>query len=140
MDDELREIRERKMEELRKRFDPPATPGSGSSSSILIVTGENLSSLLAAHPRLIIDFWAPWCGPCRMLAPVIEGLSEEFSGKVSFAKCNTDENQLIANQLGISAIPTLFFFLNGQAVHKVAGALPRPQLAQMIQDLYSIPG
>lgn len=140
MDDELREIRERKMEELRKRFDPPAPSGTGSAAGIILVTPDNLPSVLAGNPRLVIDFWAPWCGPCRMLSPVIEGLAAEFAGKVSFAKCNTDENQQIAYQFGISAIPALFFFLNGQVVHQVAGALPRPQLARMIQDIFSVSG
>jgi thioredoxin 1 len=140
MDDELREIRERKMEELRKRFDPPAPSGMKSHAGIITITNDNFLSVVADHPRLVIDFWAPWCGPCRMLAPVIEELAAEFAGKVSFGKCNTDENQNIANRFGINAIPTVFFFLNGQAVHQVAGVLPRPQLAGMIQQIFSVTG
>jgi thioredoxin 1 len=75
-----------------------------------------------------------------MLAPVIESLSAEFYESVSFAKCNTDENQQIAYQFGISAIPTLVFYLNGQVVHQVAGVLPRPQLEQQIRAIFNIHG
>ncbi len=138
MDDELREIRERKMEELRKRFDPPASAGDGLPGGILVLNEQNFAVTLSQYPRLIVDFWAPWCGPCRMLAPVIEGLSAEYAGKVQFAKCNTDENQQIAYQFGISAIPTLFFFMNGQVIHQIAGVLPRPQLEEQIKAMFNI--
>jgi thioredoxin 1 len=140
MDDELREIRERKMEELRKRFDPPGQPEGGAEGGIIILTHSNFAQVVQKHPCLLVDFWAPWCGPCRMLAPVIESLAAQFSGRVSFAKCNTDENQQIANQFGISAIPTLIFFVNGQAVDQVAGVLPRPQLEQHMRAVFQIPG
>ena len=139
MDDELREIRERKMEELRKRFDPPASAGDRSHDGILILNEQNFSDAVSRYPRLIVDFWAPWCGPCRMLAPVIEDLSAEYAGKVQFAKCNTDENQQIAYQFGISAIPALFFFMNGQVINQIAGVLPRPQLEQQINTTFNIP-
>lgn len=139
MDDELRDIRERKMEELRRRFDPPAAAGGVAHDGILALNAQNFSDALNRYPRLLVDFWAPWCGPCRMLAPVIEDLSVEFSGKVQFAKCNTDENQQIAYQYGISAIPALFFFMNGEVVNQVAGVLPRPQLEQQIKLIFHIP-
>ncbi len=138
MDDELRDIRERKMEELRKRFDPPLPVGDAAHGGILVLNAQNFTDSVNRYPRLLVDFWAPWCGPCRMLAPVIEDLSAEFSGKVQFAKCNTDENQQIAYQFGISAIPALFFFMNGQVVNQVAGALPRPQLEQQIRQIFQI--
>ena len=78
--------------------------------------------MLAAHPFLVIDFWAEWCGPCRMVAPVIEELSREYSGQVTFAKCNTDENPGIAGGFGISAIPTIILFRDGNAADIVVGA------------------
>lgn len=140
MDDELREIRERKMEEIRRRFDPPKPAEMDPNAGIITLTAANITPVLETHPRLLIDFWAPWCGPCQMLAPVIESLAVEFSGKVRFAKCNTDENQQIAYQFGITAIPTLFFCMNGQIVHQVAGVLPRSQLGQLIREIFTISG
>lgn len=138
MDDELREIRERKIEELRKRFDPPNPVEMPKNTEIITLTTKNFTSVLAGHPHLIIDFWAPWCGPCRVLTPIIEDLAAKFAGKVRFAKCNTDENQQIAYQYGISAIPTLFFCINGQVVNQVAGVLPRPQIEQLINEMFTI--
>ncbi|MFH0967067.1 MAG: thioredoxin [Methanobacteriota archaeon] len=138
MDDELREIREKKMEELRKRFDPPKSAEYRSHGDIIIATSENFAGVVSTYPRLIVDFWAPWCGPCRMLAPVVDALAAEFSGKVQFAKCNSDENQQIAYQFGVSAIPALFFFLNGQMVHQIAGALPKPEFEKQIREIFHV--
>ena len=138
MDDELQGIREKKLEELRKRFDPPKPADAGVHGGIIVLTNQNFAEVVSRYPRLLVDFWAPWCGPCRMLAPVIDALAAEFSGRVQFAKCNTDENQQIAYQYGISAIPALFFFLNGQMIHQVAGALPRPQLEEQIRSVFHI--
>lgn len=138
MDDELREIREKKMEELRKRFDPPKIPENNLHGGIIVADSGNFTEVLSRNPRLLVDFWAPWCGPCRMLAPVIVALATEFSGHVQFAKCNNDENQQIAYQFGVNAIPALFFFLNGQVVHQIAGALPRPELEQQIREVFHV--
>jgi thioredoxin 1 len=139
MDDELREIRERKLEELRKRFDPPNPSVNPEYAGITPLNAGNFSEVVASTPRLVVDFWAPWCGPCRMLAPVLDSLAVDFAGTVKFAKCNTDENQQIAYQFGISAIPALFFFVYGQVIHQVAGVLPRPQLEEQIRAAFQIP-
>jgi len=138
MDDELQEIRDRKMEELRKRFDPPKSSEYHPYAGILNATSENFNEVVSRYPRLLVDFWAPWCGPCRILAPVIDALAAEYSEKVQFAKCNTDENQQIAYQFGVSAIPALFFFLNGQVIHQIAGVLPRPELEQQIKEVFHV--
>jgi thioredoxin 1 len=111
----------------------------GESGGIIALNQSNFSSVISQHQNLIIDFWAPWCGPCRMLSPIVEELSAVFAGKIQFAKCNTDENQPIAYQLGISAIPTLYFYQNGQVIDTIAGALPRPQLEKHIRDIFQIP-
>ncbi len=85
------------------------------------------------YPRAIVDCWAPWCGPCRMLSPVIDDLATVFQGKVAFGKLNTDENQKLAMEFGIMSIPTLLFFKNGELVDKQIGAPPRPQLEAKIK-------
>jgi thioredoxin 1 len=83
----------------------------------------------------VVDFWAPWCGPCRTVAPVIEELAEELEGKVAFAKLNVDENQEMAQRYGVRSIPTLGFFRGGEPVGAVVGAYPKPALEQIIEQV-----
>ena len=83
----------------------------------------------------VVDFWAPWCGPCRTVGPIIEELSEELAGKVRFAKVNVDENQGVAQKYGVRSIPTLAFFHKGEAVGAVVGAYPKGALLQVIDQV-----
>ena len=83
----------------------------------------------------LVDFWAPWCGPCRMIAPVIEELATEFEGKANICKVNTDEEQDIAVKFGIRSIPTILFFKNGELVDQMIGAAAKDVFAQKINSL-----
>jgi len=83
----------------------------------------------------VVDFWAPWCGPCRMIAPVIEELAEEYEGKANICKVNTDEEQEIAVKFGIRSIPTLLFFKDGEVVDQIVGAQGKDALAAKINAL-----
>lgn len=86
---------------------------------------------------VLLDFWAPWCGPCRMISPILDEIAAEFSGKVKVVKINIDENQATPAQLGVRSIPTLVLFKNGKAVATQVGALPKNQLANFInQNIY----
>ncbi|MDH5589498.1 MAG: thioredoxin [Gemmatimonadota bacterium] len=83
----------------------------------------------------VVDFWAPWCGPCRMVAPVIEELAAEYAGQVHFAKVNVDENQQVAGAFGIRSIPTIGFFKDGEPIGSVVGAYPKEALQQVIEQV-----
>jgi thioredoxin 1 len=102
----------------------------------LAITQANYESEVVKSPiPVLIDFWAPWCGPCRMLAPVIDELAKEFAGKIKVAKLNTDENIEISTQFQISSIPTILIFKNGKPVEKVVGFKQKGELVALINKV-----
>jgi thioredoxin 1 len=106
------------------------------SDAVTSVTGENFEQVVIKSENLVmVDFWATWCGPCKIVAPVVEELAKEYEGKVTFAKVNTDENSDLAGQYQIRGIPTLMFFKGGKTVETVVGAVPKAQLKSKIDAL-----
>jgi len=106
------------------------------ASSPVQVTDATFSREVLQSPiPVLVDFWAPWCGPCRMIAPVLEELSQEYAGRIKIAKLNTDENQTTAAQYRIQGIPTMLLVKNGQVVDSVVGAIPKQALTNKIQQM-----
>jgi len=101
----------------------------------LTITDANFQELLESGKPLVVDFWAEWCGPCRMITPIIEDLAKEYDGRANIGKCNVDENDAITQQFGIRNIPTILFFKNGELVYKVVGASQKPAIAAKIEAI-----
>ncbi len=99
------------------------------------VTNNNIEELLSSGKPVMIDFWAEWCGPCRMIAPVVEELAAEYEGKVVIGKCNVDEEAEVTERFKIRNIPTLIFIKEGEQVDKHVGAATKAQLAEKLNAL-----
>jgi thioredoxin 1 len=100
------------------------------------ITNDNFQAEVLDSKRVaLVDFWAEWCGPCRMIGPVVEELSKEYGDKALISKCNVDEQGEVAAQFGIRSIPTILFFKDGELVDRVVGAVPKSTLKQKVDEL-----
>ena len=99
------------------------------------ITSENFESLKNGEQPLVVDFWATWCGPCRMVGPVISELAQEYDGRIVVGKCDVEENEDIAMELGIRNIPTILFFKGGQIVDKMVGAQAKARIQEKFDAL-----
>ena len=136
-DDELRNIMERKMNDLVKRnVMNNSSGGSKGSREVLAtpirLTDMNFMDAVNKYSLLVVDFWAAWCGPCRMVSPTIEQLATELAGKVVFGKLNVDENPITANTFGIQSIPTIAIFKNGRNIDGLVGVVSKLQMQNRI--------
>src|SRR5215813_7713692 len=99
------------------------------------LTTQTFDEAVVEHPALVVDFWAPWCGPCRAIAPTLEALGQEYAGRVAIAKVNVDEQPTLAARYQVRSIPTLLFIKEGRVVDQLVGAAPRAQLAKRMDAL-----
>jgi len=134
---EIEQIRARKLREMEEQA--TAMKARTSTGEALIdhpvtVTDKTFVETVRKYPLVVVDCWAPWCGPCRLIAPAIDELAKEYAGRVVFGKLNVDENPRIATEYAIMAIPTLFIFKCGDPVDVIQGALPKPYLEAKIKE------
>ena len=99
------------------------------------ISSENFENLKNGDKPLVVDFWATWCGPCRMIGPIISKLAEKYDGKIVVGKCDVEDNEDLAEQFGIRNIPTILFFKGGQIANKVVGAQSEAKLDEVFQSL-----
>ena len=103
------------------------------SSAPPVTDASFKDDVLESDVPVLVDFWAPWCGPCRMVSPVVDEIAEQYEGQIKVVKLNTDENPQVASQYGIRSIPTLMIFKGGQRVDMVVGAVPKTTLANTLE-------
>lgn len=124
--DELEQIRAQKIAQMVNRTEKPAV--ASKRGAPVVLTDANFDSAIGTNPVVVVDCWAAWCYPCRMIAPIIEELAAEYSSVAMFAKLNVDENPSTATKYGIQSIPTILIIKNGVEVGRVIGAVPKAEI------------
>ncbi len=135
---ELERIRRKKLQELIKSMsgntsaDASGQQSAGWPDKTIKVSDANFHETIKKYPFAVIDCWAAWCGPCKMMAPVLDGMAKDYKGKILFGKLNVDENRQTSMEYGIMSIPTMLVFKNGEKVDQIVGAMPRNVLEPQI--------
>jgi len=138
-DEDLAKIMEKKMKKYKEQIDNDLPTNKNQDKNIIgpiTLTDYNFDETTRKYSLLVVDFWAPWCGPCKLVSPLIDQLAIELRGKAVFGKLNVDENPTIANIFGIQSIPTLIIFKNGEAIDGLMGAVPKQQLISTISKYF----
>ena len=130
-DEELKILNEKKMKKLQELINEKEQLKN--IKEPLALDDSTFSQTINKFPLTLVDFWAPWCGPCRMMSPIIDEIGKDYLGKLVVGKINVDENPLVAGQFGISSIPTLLLFKRGQAVNKIIGSVSKNKITEMIK-------
>jgi len=130
---EIQRIKEKKLVEMMQKARAQLETAARNDGKPILLSDASFSSEISKYPLMVVDFWAAWCGPCRMVAPIIEQLAKEYSGRVAFDKLNVDENPLTSGEFEVQSIPTLLIFRNGEAVDGIVGAVPKYQIESKIK-------
>ncbi|MFA5102316.1 MAG: thioredoxin [Candidatus Thermoplasmatota archaeon] len=132
--DELEIIKKKKLEQLKKQYmDRGKTMENKWPDTPIHLLDADIDENIRKFPTIVIDCWAPWCGPCRMIGPIVEELAKDMQGKIVFGKLNVDENPQTSMKYGIMSIPTMLVFKNGKLVDRVVGAMPKEMLLQKLR-------
>jgi len=133
-EDELERIKRRKFEEMMNGVNRTREPNPSfnTSGKPIDLTDSTFTSFVKENSLAVVDFWAPWCGPCRFVSPVVEDIAKDYVGTIAFGKLNVDQNPRMANQYGIVSIPTIMVFKNSKRVDQIIGAMPRQRLEPRI--------
>ncbi len=129
-DEELERIKQEKLRQLMEKA--TETQKKTDANKPVDLTDARFKEAIQNHTLVVIDCWAPWCGPCRYVSPVIEEIARDYAGRIFFGKLNIDENREVATHYGIMSIPTLLVFKNGKLVDRIVGAMPRQMLEPKI--------